>query len=214
MKRLLNLPALFAFLWPLGMVLSMPAAAQTFDAAGKYELVQPPQRTSNPGKVEVLDVFWFGCPHCFHFLPNLEAYRATNPEGVEFKRMPAIFRPIWELHARAYYTGELLGVADDLHHAVFSAMHKDNLTLDTREAVMDFYVKNGVDNSAFEKTYDSFAVESLVRKSRVMQGRYGISGTPTVIVNGKYRVSGRLAGSYENMIKVIEALVAKEKGQQ
>ena len=122
-----------------------------------------------------------------------------------------IFRPTWEIHARAYYTAELLGEDDRLHEVVFDAIHKDKIRLDNREALITFFANHGVSKSDFEKTYDSFAVESMVRKARVMQGRYGVRGTPTVVINGKYRTSASLAGGYDNMIRVIEALVEMEK---
>lgn len=187
------------------------AMADGFDPTGKYELVKPPQPTETEGAVEVVDIFWYGCPHCFDFLPSMEKYEERKADYVKIRRMPAIFRPLWELHARAYYTAELLGVADKIHRPIFEAMHLGNNSLDSREALIAFFEAQGVAQSDFEKTYDSFAVESLVRKSRVMQGRYGVRGTPTVIINGKYRTSASLAGGYDNVIKVVEALAAQEK---
>lgn len=194
------------------LVSAFPAAhAQKFDPTGKYEAISPAQPTETPGKVEVVDVFWYGCPHCYKFLPSMNAYEAAKPDYVTVRRMPAIFRPQWEIHARAFYTAQLLGVDGKLHEAVFTAIHEYGKKLDTREQLMAFFEQHGVSQTDFEKTYDSFAVESFVRKARVMQGRYGVRGTPTVIINGKYRTSASLAGGYDNMIKVIEALVEQEK---
>lgn len=202
-------PLAAAFL--LTGALATQASAQSFDPTGKYEVIKPAQPTETKGKVEIVDVFWYGCPHCYTFLPFIEDYEKSKPDYVAVRRMPAIFRPLWELHARAYYTAELLGVTDKMHGPLFDAIHKERNKLDSREALIDFFGKHGVKQDAFEKTYDSFAVESLVRKSRVMQGRYGVRGTPTVIINGKYRTSGSLAGGYDNMIKVIQALAEQEK---
>ncbi len=187
---------------------ALPAAE--FEVEGKYEVISPPQPTTTPGKVEVVDVFWFGCPHCYRFLPVMEAYAASKPDYVEVVRMPAIFRKSWEAHARAFYTARVLGVEDELHQAIFEAIHVGRAQLDTKEDLAAFFERHGVSREAFDKTFSSFAVESGVRRSMVMQGRYGIRGTPTVVVNGKYRVSGTLAGSYENMVKVIEILADKE----
>jgi thiol:disulfide interchange protein DsbA len=128
--------------------------------------------------------------------------------------MPAIFRDNWVAHARAFYTAELLGVKKQIHRPLFEAIHLRKQPLDTREELMKFFEMHGVSNDDFNKTYDSFAVESLLRKSQVMQQRYGVRGTPSVIVNGKYRVSGSLAGSPEDMIKVIEALVERERAEK
>ena len=186
-------------------------AQSDFDPAGKFELIQPPQPTDTPGKVEVLDVFWYGCPHCFTFLPTMEAFEKAKPEYVEVRRMPAVFRKSWENHARAYYTAKLLGVEAKLHRALFEQIHVKGQRTDSRDDLREFFIANGVTGEAFDKTFDSFAVESMLRKSVVMQGRYGVRGTPSVVVNGKYRTSASLAGGYPNVVKVIEALAAKER---
>lgn len=191
---------------------SSPAAG--IDPAGKYELVTPPQPTDTPDKVEVVEVFWYGCPHCFSFLPVMERYSKDKPDYVAVRHMPAIFRDSWVAHARAFYTAELLGVEKKIHRPLFEAIHVRRQRLDTRESLMKFFEQHGVSNDDFNNTYDSFAVQTLMRKSQVMQQRYGIRGTPTVIVNGKYRVSGSLAGSPQDMIKVIEALVERERAEK
>ena len=195
----------FAAMLPLTSV-----HAAGIDPTGKYDLVKPPQPTDTPDKVEVLEVFWYGCPHCFTFLPTMEQYEKSKPDYVAVRHMPAIFRDSWVAHARAFYTAELLGVEEQIHRPLFEAIHLRKQRLDTSEELMTFFAKYGVSNDDFNKTFNSFAVETLLRKSQVMQQRYGVRGTPTVIVNGKYRVSGSLAGSPENMIKVVEALVERE----
>jgi thiol:disulfide interchange protein DsbA len=124
--------------------------------------------------------------------------------------MPAIFRENWENHARAFYTAQVLGIADKVHRPIFEAIHEGNRRLETREELAAFFEGFGVSGDEFDATFNSFAVETLMRKSKVMQQRYGVRGTPSVIVNGKYRVSGSLAGSYPNVIKVVEALAAQE----
>ena len=189
-----------------------PAAAQTtgFDIEGKYEVLQPHQLTETGDRIEVVDVFWYGCPHCYTFLPLLEVYEQIKPEYVEVRRLPAIFRENWAAHARAYYTSMLLGVEHQTHRALFEEIHEHRNPTDHKEALAAFFERQGVDRTKFGQTYDSFAVESLVRKSALMQQRYGIRGTPSVVVNGKYRVSGRLAGGLDNMIQVVMALVDKE----
>lgn len=191
---------------------SLPAAG--IDPTGKYELVKPPQPTDTPDKVEVVEVFWYGCPHCFTFLPAMEQYAKGKPDYVAVRHMPAIFRDSWVEHARAFYTADLLGVQERIHRPLFEAIHVGKQRLDTREELMKFFEQHGVSNGDFNKTYDSFAVQTLMRKSQVMQQRYGVRGTPTVIVNGKYRVSGSLAGSPQNIIKVIEALVERERAEK
>ena len=189
------------------------AAAQStgFDIEGRYEVLQPPQLTETGDRIEVVDVFWYGCPHCYTFLPMMEAYDLVKPEYVEIRRLPAIFRENWMAHARAFYTAELLGVVDSTHRPLFEEIHEQRNPTDHKEALAAFFERQGVDRGTFEQTWDSFAVESLVRKSILMQQRYGITGTPSVVVNGKYRVTGRLAGGYDNVIPVVMALVEKER---
>ena len=205
------------FFASLALVLSaatLPATSVLgagIDPSGKYELITPPQPTDTPDKVEVVEVFWYGCPHCFKFLPNMEKYEKGKPDYVAVRRMPAIFRDSWVVHARAFYTADLLGVEKQIRRPLFEAIHLRKQPLDNRKDLMKFFEKYGVSNDDFNKTYDSFAVQTLLRKSQVMQQRYGVRGTPTVIVNGKYRVSASLAGSRENVIKVIEALVERER---
>ena len=192
------------------------AAAQSagIDIEGRYEVLQPPQLTETGDRIEVVDVFWYGCPHCYTFLPMMEAYDKVKPDHVEIRRLPAIFRESWVAHARAYYTGSLLGVTDRTHRPLFEEIHEHRKPTDHKEALAAFFERKGVERSAFEQTWDSFAVESLIRKSVLMQQRYGVTGTPSVIVNGKYRVTGRLAGGYDNVIAVVMALVDKEHEAQ
>ena len=183
------------------VTLTLPAslhAQETIDPEGRYELIQPPQPTESPGKVEIVDVFWYGCPHCWRFLPSMEALEKRKADYVEIRRMPAIFRRNWEIHARAFYTAKLLNSVDTIHRPLFSAIHEKGQKLDTRESLREFFVARGIDGEAFDKTFDSFAVETLLRKSTVMQGRYGVRGTAS------------LAGGYDEMTQVAEALAARE----
>ena len=205
-----TLPKILAPWFALLLLAVMPAANAQDAIAGKYELVQPPQPTETPGKIEVVDVFWYGCPHCYRFLPHIEAYLKDKAPYVAVRRMPAIFSKSWEMHARAYYTAKVLGISDELHVPIFNAIHKDNQRLDNKEDLRAFFVQHGVKAEDFDNTFDSFAVVSLMRKSLIMQTRYGVRGTPTAIINGKYRTSGSLAGSYEEMIKVIAELARRE----
>lgn len=198
-----------ALLW-----LTPPAsrAAAAFDPAGKYTLIQPaqPTETTRPGQVEVVDVFWFGCPHCYHFLPYMLSWVEHKPDYVLYRRMPAIFSKAWEIGGRAYYVAKVLGVADKLYVPLFDAMHSDGRNLPDKAAMRKFFAAHGVAPKVFDRTWDSFAVNVLVRKSERAQVAYGIEGTPSVVVNGKYLVTGSSAGSYPNMVKVIQALVERE----
>ncbi|MDH5544464.1 MAG: thiol:disulfide interchange protein DsbA/DsbL [Gammaproteobacteria bacterium] len=184
--------------------------AEEFEEGVHYERIDPPQPTTTGDKVEVREMFWYGCPHCFRMEPYVERWLRKQPKGSEFVRTPAIFRPGWENHARAYYTAELLGVVDKIQQPLFNAIHLEKRHLDTDEQLRDFFAEHGVDKIEFTKTFRSFAVETYVRRSKALAGRYGINGVPAFIVNGKYRVSNRNTGGNANTINVINYLVEKE----
>jgi len=170
----------------------------------------PVQQTSTGDKIEVLEFFWYGCPHCYSFEPYLNAWKKSLPSNVEFIRVPAIFRADWEIQARAYYALSNMGVIEDVHEKIFSAIHKDKQRLDKKERIVDFLVKNGIDRKKFLEEYDSFAVDGMVRKAKKKIKAYQIQGVPSVAVNGKYVTSGSMAGSYDNMINIINYLIKKE----
>lgn len=191
-----------------------PALGAGIDPTGKYEPVQPPQPTDTPGKVEVVEVFSYACPHCFSFLPYMEKFENSKADYVAIRHMPAVFRDSWVAPARAYYTAQALGIEKQVHRAIFEAIHVQKQRMTTREDVMKFFESQGVAREDFDKAYDSFAVESLMRKSQVMQQRYGVRGTPSIIVDGKYRVSATLAGTPQGMIQVTEALAEREHAEK
>ena len=210
MKRLL-LPGLVIGLLGTALLFEVAHAAEaTFNVTGKFERIQPAQPTADPQRVEVIEVFGYRCPHCFNFLPYVDKWKADLPEHVSFLRMPVVFGERWIPHAKAYYTAEILGVVDEIHGPLFEAIHRKRRRLETKEALLDIFAEHGVDKEKFDKVYSSPTVEYRVRRSLAMQQRYGIRGTPSVVVNGKYRVTGTTAGSYPNFIKVINSLVDKE----
>lgn len=168
------------------------------------------QQTSSSDKVKVEEFFWYGCPHCSTFEPYLKAWEKTKPANVELARVPAIFRPEWEVQARVYYALSNMGKIDDLHGKIFTAIHKNKKKLDNKESLTDFIVENGVDREKFLEQYNSFAVDGLVRKAKKKIKAYQIQGVPSVVINGKYLTSGSMAGSYDNMIKITNYLIKKE----
>jgi thiol:disulfide interchange protein DsbA len=185
------------------------AQADEFKEGVNYKRIEQ-QPTSSGDKVEVLEFFWFGCPHCYAFEPSLEAWLEHKPANVEFIRVPAVFRPSWTLHARLYYALEILGQDKRLVPEVFSYLHKQRRKLDSIDTILNFVSKHGIDRSEFLDTMNSFAVESRIRKSQQLQKDYAIEGVPAVAINGKYLVTATMAGSHENMIKVMNYLIQKE----
>ena len=173
----------------------------------------PPQQTSSGDKIEVLEFFWYGCPHCYSFEPYLNGWESTKPANTELIRVPAIFRPEWEVQARTYYALSNMGKIDILHGKIFAAVNKDKKRLDKKELMVDFVEKYGVDRNKFLEQYNSFAVDGMVRKAKKKIKAYQIQGVPSIVVNGKYLTSGSMAGSYDNMLKIVNHLIAKESQQ-
>ncbi len=186
-------------------------SSQSIAAGDGYVRITPTQPTQTAGKIEVLEVFWYACPHCFDFEPYISKWLATKPDDVAFRRMPGIFRESWIPHAKAYYTAEKLGVLDTIHTALFDAIHKRKKKIHGDDAIKKFFVQHGVDRAEFMKIYESGEVERKVKQAYVMGQRYKLMGVPAVIVNGKYMISGSTAGSFENVLKVINQLVDKER---
>jgi protein dithiol oxidoreductase (disulfide-forming) len=175
-----------------------------------YERIIPAQPTANPDKVEVIEVFWYGCPHCHRFQPYVERWLLGADADVTFIRLPAILNESWAIHARAYYTAEALGVTERIHEALFDAIHIRKERLRNEAEIADFFEKHGVDKQRFRSTFNSFAVNSKVQRARELTRRYGIDGTPAVVVNGKYRTGPAMTGSFEGLVDVMDFLVSEE----
>lgn len=175
-----------------------------------YEVLSPAQATQNADKIEVIEFFWYGCPHCYHFEPELSKWLKSKPENVEFIRQPAIFNSLWEQHAKAYFTAEALGVVEKIHADFFDAVQNKKQKLATEEDLQKFFVAHGVSPSDFSNTYRSFIVDTKVRQAKAMAPRYGVTGVPAIIINGKYKTNGPLAKSQENMINVMNELIRQE----
>lgn len=198
---------IFALL--LLVLVSNSACAENFSAGFEYRNIKQ-QPTVNPDHVEVIEFFWYGCPHCFHFEPELKRWLADKPDNVDFIQVPAPLNKSWELHTKAFYALELMGMQKKLHEKIFEAIHMKKMRLFDEKSLTDFLVKQGVDRDTFLKNMKSFTVSGKLNKARKMMQDYEVKGVPQIAVNGKYITSGSMAGSYQNMIKVINFLIAKE----
>lgn len=183
------------------------------DAVG-YETITPAQATHDPAKIEVIEFFWYGCPHCYDFEPLLNKWKEKLPKNVEFIRQPAAFNETWAKHAKAYYTAEALGVVDKIHADFFDAVQNKKEELETEEQLAKFFVAHGVKEADFHEAYNSFPVDAKMRQAGAMPARYGVTGVPAIIVNGKYRINGKIAGSHEKMIEVMNQLIEQESGKK
>jgi thiol:disulfide interchange protein DsbA len=195
----------------LPFVMVATACAEPYKEGEQFKALPQPQETASEDKIEVVELFWYGCPHCYYLEPVIGNWLKNKPDDVEFVRMPAIVGPPWELLAKAYYTAEFLGVMDKVHYALFDAIHKDKKKLNDEAAVQAIFEAQGVSAEDFKNTFGSFAVAVKVNNAKMMTKRYAISGVPTLIVNGKYSTSGSLAGSNENILKVVDYLIEQER---
>ena len=201
--------------WLLGLALcvmfSGSAFAQmAFNEGSDYQLISPAVKTTQPDKVVVTEIFWYGCPHCFRFEPYVEKWSANLPEGVVFEQVPSSLNPRWTEHARAYYAFKLMGQLEQTHRAFFDAIHLKRQRLTSVDTIAEFVAERGLDEKAFREYYFSFPVETQIRKNVQKEKRYGHNGVPAIIVNGKYMISATLAGSNERMIQIMNFLVARE----
>jgi thiol:disulfide interchange protein DsbA len=197
------------------------AQADVATSAGRFQLGEHYNRlpaaqgtSSSPDQIEVAEVFWYGCPHCYTFDPYLENWRETLPEDVNFVRIPAVWNPLLEVHARAFYAAEALNVSDELHTAFFREIHINRNGLDNPGALADFFAGHNIDADAFTAAYESFSVNTKMNRANELSRRYRIASVPTVIVNGKYTSDASMAGSYEDLMELIDELVAMERGGQ
>ncbi len=192
----------------LGGLLSLQAWA--LDEGIDYTVLSTPQPTETGDKIEVLEVFMYSCPHCFHLEPTLDKWQETKPANVEFRRMPAVFGPRPDLQARAFYAAELLGVEDKFTLAMFDTLHVKKQKVTDENAVVAVAEGAGIDGAEFRKALDSFFVNMKVNRARDATKNYGIDGVPAIVVNGKYRTSPAQATGREGMVKVIDHLIARE----
>lgn len=190
---------------------SVAAVAQEYTEGTEYLRLSTPQPTSTTDKIEVIELFWYGCPHCNDLEPHLAEWLETKPDDVEFVRLPAIVGKRWEPLAQAYFTAELLGVLDQTHLALFESIHVKNQKYTDEAQIMEFFVSQGVSEEDFRNAYNSFAVSVKMNNAKLMTRRYAITGVPTVIVNGKFSTSVKYARGNANLIKVIDFLVVQER---
>ncbi len=186
-------------------------SASTFVEGEHYVRLDNEVRTVNPNKIEVTEVFWYGCSHCFHFEPMVHAWSKKQADDVVFVQSPAMWNRVMETHARAFYTAKALDVLDKVHQPIFNAINMERNMLRDADALAELFAQHGVEREKFMKVFNSFSIDSQVRQADARARGYGIQGTPEMVVNGKFRVSTRTAGSQRNMLKVVDYLVEQER---
>jgi thiol:disulfide interchange protein DsbA len=204
MKLFKNLLAVTLFLFSTHVMADI-------EAGRDYKELSPSQPTHTGGKIEVLEFFFYGCSHCFHLHPMISAWEKKMPKDVELQYVPVIFRDSWEGMARTYYALEALGQQRRLHDDLFNAWNVANIDLSDEAKVSDFVAQHGVDRAKFSAALNSFAINSKVSQSNQMVRDYGIRGTPTLVVDGKYAITGLEPAE---TIKVLDAIVAKARKER
>ncbi len=204
-----------ALLTLIGSCLAVVTAqAQSFQEGTHYETIDRPAAENRDGVVEVVEVFSYMCPHCGNFQPYVEPWHEKLPEGVSFSRVPVSFNPSWEIFARAYYTAEVLDLLDQSHNALFEALHQQRRNIRTIDDLADFHADYGIAAERFLSTSKSFPVESKIRMGNASIGKWQVRSTPTLVINGKYRVSPRRGGTFDEMLQVADWLIARELGER
>ena len=186
-------------------------AAEPIEAGKQYVELSSPVPVSKPGKIEVVELFWYGCPHCYHFEPIINPWIKNLPDDVHFIRIPAMFGGVWDAHGQLFVTLESMGVEEKVHAAVFDAIQKQGKKLAKPDEMAEFLATQGIDKDEFLKAFNSFGVKSQVEKDKKLAMAYQISGVPTMIVNGKYRFDIGSAGGPEQALQVADQLIAKER---
>lgn len=181
-----------------------------------YYSVRKAQPPVEAGKIEVAEVFWYGCGHCKNFDPYIERWHKTAPGDVEFKRIPSsLGRPVGLLHSKAYYTAENLGVLDAFHGLFFASIHDRRQPMSTPAAIAGVFERIGIDKDRFESNFHGFAVDNRVRRAETLVRDFGITSVPSVVVDGRWYSNATLAGgNYEKLLKVIDHLVVKARQER
>lgn len=195
---------------------SAPANKVEFVEGKDYFEIFPEVNTNSAeGKIEVVELFWLGCPHCYHLEPAMASYKASMPDHVEFKQVPAVLNPNWGFHGKAFYTAKFLDPNNEkkLITKMFQEVHEKKNRLDTTEKLKKFFADNGISEIQFNNTYNSMAVNTSMSQAASISAASQANSVPTIIVNGKYRTSPSTAKSEERLLEIMSSLVEKEKAE-
>ncbi len=172
-----------------------------------YAVLASPQPTDSGKNIEVLEFFWYGCPHCYKLHPHIKAWKKKMPKDVTFRYIPAIFRNSWIPGAKTFYALEVLGERNKLHDKIYDAIHINKIDLTKEELLFDWIEKQGIDRKKFVDIYNSFSVENRSSQSSQMSKKYGLRGVPSLVVDGKYLASGRMGGTPQDTIRTLDELI-------
>ena len=201
------------WIWLVALGATSQALPQEFEAGTHYRVVSSAAQPTSPGvgTVELAEFFQYGCHACLSLEPQLERWLAEDkPDHVRFTRVHVTWNPQARLHAQAYYAAEALGKSEEMHAAFFDEIHKAGNSLDTVDKLAEFFARFSVARDDFTNAFNSFAVDTKLKRADELTRRLRVSGTPTIVVNGKYSTDGPMAGSYRNWFAILEQLIAAE----
>ena len=204
---------LFKQLVAIILILFSVQAWADVEAGRDYKELSPAQPVHTGEKIEVLEFFFYGCSHCFNLHPYLSAWEKQMPKDVELQYVPVIFRDSWEGMARTYYALEAIGQSRRLHDDLFKAWNVNNIELSDEARVSEFVAQHSVDRAKFSAAFNSFTMSSKVARSNQMVRDYGIRGTPTIIVDGKYVITGLEPAETIKVLDVVVTRARKERGK-
>lgn len=187
------------------------AIGERYVAGVDYTILPTPVSTHDPKRIEVVEVFSYVCPHCFHFDPTIAAWRAKQPADVDFQRLPAVWNPLWRMFGQGYYAAQSMNVAETAHAGIFKALHVEQKRIESSADLAKLYAASGVAAGDFLKTMDSFGVRASVQQADVRTRAYAVTGVPAMVVAGRYRVTGEIPGGNDAMLPIVDFLVQKER---
>ncbi len=202
-----RLTALAATVLSAAFALFPPAAMAQPRAGADYSELKAVQPVEARGKIEVVEFFWYRCPHCYNLEPVLEPWSKKLPADVSFRRVPAVLSDNWAVDAGMFYTFEALGVLDKVHKPFFDAIHKDKLDIRSEPAMTEWLKRNGIERKKFDETYKSFGVQAKVKRAAQLSAAYQLDGVPLIAVHGKYTVSAEQGGSQAGMLATTDQLI-------
>ncbi|MFP5381356.1 MAG: thiol:disulfide interchange protein DsbA/DsbL [Gammaproteobacteria bacterium] len=179
-----------------------------------YTRVNAPRPVATGDKIEVLEFFWYRCPHCYQLEPGLQGWLKTLPKDAQIRRMPAVFREDWLPGAKLYHTLAQMGLVDRLHAKVFHAYHAEKLNLNDPAVLGTWIAGQGVDRKKFESIYNSFTTQSLANQGGQLAFAYDLRGVPAFIVDGKYHTSVSMTRSEKRLFEVLDQLIAKARAER
>lgn len=196
-------------------VWSIPAQAQKIEPGTDYQVLDPRAPVEAPaGKIEIVEFFWYNCPHCNAFEPALEAWAAKLPKDVVLRRVPVAFRDDFVPQQRLYFALEAMGLVEKLHAKVFAAVHVEKQNLARGDAIIEWVAKQGVDKAKFTEQYNSFSVATKASRGTQLQNAYKVEGVPALGVAGRFYTDGSMAKSMGRALQVVDSLIASTRGQK